>query len=234
MARVLQRSPRGRRNLRLSRNRPERNGHLSFREHVEEIMDQTTLAVVIGGFVVVLLAIVWLALQVRRSKGLRSHFGPEYDRLVEEKGSRRRAERELGMRERRVEHLPIRPLPRDVSNRFAQRWVDQQARFVDDPKKAVVEADRLVVEVMNERGYPTGDFEQRAADISVDHPKLVENYRAAHDITLREQRGQASTEDLRKAMIHYRELFRDLLDDTESQRANGRWTGESEQTARKR
>jgi hypothetical protein len=100
-----------------------------------------------------------------------------------------------------------------VSTRFAQKWNEQQARFVDEPKAAVVEADHLVEEVMKERGYPVGEFEQRAADISVDHPRLVENYRAAHEITLREQRGQASTEDLRAAMIYFRDLFRELLDE---------------------
>ena len=92
-------------------------------------------------------------------------------------------------------------------------WTDQQARFVDEPKAAVVEADRLVEEVMKERGYPVGEFDQRAADISVDHPKVVQNYRAAHEITLREQRGQASTDDLRNAMIYYRDLFRELLEE---------------------
>ena len=183
---------------------------------METLMDSMTpttwLAIAVG--VVVLLVVVWMIAQRQvRSKGLRSRFGPEYDRLIAEKGSARRAERELGERQRRVEHLPIKPLPRDVSTRYAQKWNEQQARFVEEPQAAVVEADHLVEEVMRERGYPVGDFEQRAADISVDHPRVVENYRAAHAIATREQSGQASTEDLRAAMLYYRDLFRELLEE---------------------
>ena len=178
-------------------------------------MNQTTVMVLILGLVVVVLAVAWMYFRRRRSNDLRTHFGPEYDRLIHEKGSQGRAEAELGKREERVKRFSIRPLPREASARFAKMWDDQQARFVDEPKAAVVEADHLVAEVMKERGYPVGEFDQRAADISVDHPRLVENYRAAHAITLREQRGQASTEDLRAAMIYYRDLFRELLDDLE-------------------
>jgi hypothetical protein len=184
-------------------------------------MNQTTAIVLIAGLVVVL-AIAWMYFRRKRSKDLHTHFGPEYDHLVHEKGSRGRAEAELGERERRVKRLTIRPLARDVSTRYAQKWNDQQARFVDEPKAAVVEADHLVEEVMKERGYPVGEFDQRAADISVDHPRLVENYRAAHEITLREQRGQASTEDLRSAMIYYRDLFRELLEEPEPLGATSR------------
>ena len=118
--------------------------------------------------------------------------------------------------------LSIRPLPRDVSARYALKWNEQQARFVDEPKAAVVGADHLVEEVMKERGYPVGEFEQQAADVSVDHPRVVENYRAAHEIALRDQRGQATTEDLRSAMIYYRDLFRELLDESEPMGATGR------------
>lgn len=204
-------------------------------------MDQTTMAVVIVGILVVL-GVVWLSIQLNRSRGLRKHFGPEYDRLVEERGSKRRAEAELGQREKRVNRLTLRPLPRDLSVRYAQKWNDQQARFVDEPEVAVREADRLVGEVMNERGYPVGDFEQRAADISVDHPRVVENYRAAHDITLRQQNGQASTEDLRNAMIYYRDLFRELLDENQPDVAprdsrdvrDPRWTDDQGRPARAR
>jgi hypothetical protein len=184
-------------------------------------MDQPTAIAVIAALIVVL-AIAWMYFRWQRTKTLRAQFGPEYDHLVHEKGNLTRAEAELAERERRVRHLPIRPLPRDVSIRYAQRWNDQQARFVDEPKAAVVEADHLVEEVMKERGYPVGEFEQRAADISVDHPHVVENYRAAHEITLREQRGQASTDDLRNAMIYYRDLFRDLLDEPELLRGTSR------------
>lgn len=177
-------------------------------------MNQTTAMVLILGLVVVL-AIAWMYFRRKRSNDLRAHFGPEYDRLIHERGSQGRAEAELGKREQRVKRFSIQPLPREVSARFAKMWNDQQARFVDEPKAAVVEADHLVAEVMKERGYPVGEFDQRAADISVDHPRLVANYRAAHEITVREQHGQASTEDLRAAMIYYRDLFRELLDDLE-------------------
>lgn len=178
-------------------------------------MNQTTAMVLIFGLVVVALAIAWMYFRHKRSKDLRTHFGPEYDRLIHERGSRGRAEAELGKREQRVKRLSIRPLPRDVSTRYVQKWNDQQARFVDEPKAAVIEADHLVEEVMRERGYPVGEFDQRAADVSVDHPRVVENYRAAHEIAMRDQRGQASTEDLRAAMIYYRDLFRELLDEPE-------------------
>jgi len=175
-------------------------------------MNQTPVYVLISGLVVVL-AIAWMYLRRKRSKALRAHYGPEYDRLLHESGSRGRAEAELDQREQRVKRLSIRPLPRDLSTRYVQMWNEQQARFVDEPKAAVVEADQLVVEVMKERGYPVGEFDQRVADISVGHPQMVENYRAAHEIALREERGQASTEDLRAAMIYYRGLFRELLDE---------------------
>jgi hypothetical protein len=177
-------------------------------------MSLTILMALILGAVVVL-AIAWMYFRQKRSKDLRTHFGPEYDRLVQEKGTQGRAETELGARESRMKKLTIRPLSREGSTRFAKLWTDQQSRFVDEPKAAVVEADHLVEQVMKERGYPVGEFDQRAADISVDHPRLVQNYRAAHEITLREQRGQASTEDLRAAMIYYRDLFRELLDERE-------------------
>jgi len=177
-------------------------------------MNQTTAMVLILGLLVAL-AIAWMYFRQRRSKDLRTHFGPEYDRLVHDKGSRGRAETELGKREERVKKLAIHPLPRDVSTRYIQKWNEQQTRFVDEPKAAVIEADHLVEQVMKERGYPVGEFDQRAADVSVDHPRVVENYRAAHEIALRDQRGLASTEDLRAAMIYYRDLFRELLDEPE-------------------
>lgn len=184
-------------------------------------MNLTTALVLLAGLLVVL-AIAWMFFRQKHSKDLRAHFGPEYDRLTHEKGSQGRAEAELDQREKRVSRLTLRPLPRDVSARYAQKWNEQQARFVDEPKAAVVEADHLVEEVMKERGYPVGEFEQRAADVSVDHPRLIENYRAAHEITLREQQGQASTEDLRAAMIYFRDLFRELLDEPEPVGATSR------------
>ncbi|HWQ53082.1 MAG TPA: hypothetical protein VN442_05320 [Bryobacteraceae bacterium] len=148
----------------------------------------------------------------RRSRRLRAHFGPEYDRLVSEHHDRHRAERELQMRAERVQRLEIRTLGREERERFIRAWRTQQERFVDDPKNAVVDADHLVNDVMRARGYPMADFEQRAADISVDYPHVVQNYRVARDIVGRFNRGEAGTEDLRKAMVCYRALFDELLD----------------------
>jgi hypothetical protein len=161
---------------------------------------------------VVIVAVVWLVLSRRRSDQLRERFGPEYDHALSKEGNARRAERVLEARAKRVEALHIRPLVPEDAARFDASWRGVQARFVDDPKGAVTEADRLVGEVMTARGYPVGDFEQRVADISVDHPDVVVNYRAAREIALLHARGQASTEDLRQAMVHYRSLFRDLLE----------------------
>jgi len=184
-------------------------------------MTQTTAIVLIVALVVVL-AIAWMYFRMQRSRTLQDHFGPEYDRLVRDKGNPARAETELAEREKRVKRLTIRPLPREATDRYSRMWNDQQSRFVDEPKAAVVEADRLVEEVMKERGYPVGEFDQKAADLSVDHPRVVENYRAAHEITLREQRGQATTDDLRNAMIYYRDLFRDLLEEPAPMRGTTR------------
>jgi hypothetical protein len=161
--------------------------------------------------------IAFVLMQKRRTDELRGKFGPEYERLVRQHGDTRHAESELADRVDRVRHLHITPLTPEYRNRFADAWRSDQARFVDDPKSAVVEADRLVADLMQVRGYPVGDFDQRAADVSVDHPHVVQNYRAAHDIAVRETRGEASTEDLRVAMVHYRALFEDLLDSTEAE-----------------
>jgi FtsZ-interacting cell division protein ZipA len=150
--------------------------------------------------------------QKERSKRLQSKFGPEYDRAVDHYGDQRKAEDDLLHRQQRIGKLHIRDLDRAEAERFADAWKAEQTRFVDAPKQAVANADRLVGDLMKARGYPVGDFEQRAADISVDHPVVVENYRSAHDIALRDSRGQASTEDLRQAMVHYRTLFEDLLE----------------------
>jgi len=173
----------------------------------------TSLLIVLAVVVVAIIAVVFVYTQKRRSERLRSRFGPEYDRMVEEGGNRRQAEAALEERAKRVEKFQIRSLTRDEHERFARAWREEQARFVDNPSEAVLNADRLVAEVMKARGYPVGDFEQRAADISVDHAAVVRNYRVAHDIALLDQRGDASTEDLRNAMVHYRELFIDLLEE---------------------
>ena len=149
----------------------------------------------------------------RRTAEFRERFGPEYDRTVKAAGSRRKAEAELSARQERRDKLDIVPLERDASQRYSEQWNDVQAQFVDSPVAAVASADALVTSVMADRGYPMDAFEQRAADISVDHPEIVENYRQAHRIRLRSDEGQASTEDLRQAMKHYRSLFDELLAD---------------------
>ena len=155
----------------------------------------------------------FLAWKFRTRKELRSRFGPEYDHLVRERGDVNRAEKELAYRARRVEKFHIRPLNSEESQRFAAEWRAAQARFVDEPRKAVAEADELVRGAMRARGYPTADdFDQLAADLSVDHPVVVDNYRAAHAIATRDAREPVNTEDLRIAMQHYRALFEDLLD----------------------
>jgi hypothetical protein len=167
------------------------------------------IVIAVAAAVVILLAIMWAASRKQRTSRLREGFGPEYDRTVDEAGSRRRAESELTEREKRHEELDIRPLSAGARDRFADRWHTVQERFVDDPNGALRDAHSLVVEVMSERGYPTDDFEQRANDISVDHPHVVENYRSAHAIT---KQGDADTEDQRRAMVHYRGLFEELLE----------------------
>src|SRR5919204_2766720 len=159
----------------------------------------------------VVLGVVAAALRAQRSRRLQAGFGPEYDRTVEHAGGRRAAERELADRQKRHEALEIRPLSPQARERYLLAWQETQARFVDDPSGAVIEADALVQQVMKERGYPTDDFEQRAADISVEHPELVERYRTAHGIAESNERGQASTEDLRQSVRHYRALFDELL-----------------------
>ena len=173
----------------------------------------TQNAWIIVGIVVVALLVVGAIMWSRRrhSEHLREHFGPEYDRAVEAKGGRSKAEAELADREKRVAKLDIRPLERAERREFSARWDDVQARFVDDPPRAVAFADALLGDVMKARGYPVSDFDQRAGDISVDHPVVVDHYHKAHDIAVRQERGQASTEDLRQAMIHYRALFDNLV-----------------------
>jgi hypothetical protein len=173
-------------------------------------MDPRTVWMIVGVAAAVAV-VLWFVWERRRHVQLRKRFGPEYDRTVHETGSERRAEAELDARARRVARLQIRTLDEADALRFAEAWRVLQIRFVDEPSAAIAEADRLVGEVMTARGYPLGDFDQRAADISVDHPRVVANYRAARDIARRQGRGEASTEDLRQAVIHYRALFEDLL-----------------------
>ena len=175
-------------------------------------MDTWLWIVIIAAVIVLLLVAAWAAMRSRRTSQLREGFGPEYDRTIEEEGSRRRAEAELAERQKRRDELDIRPLAPAARDRYLERWRVTQERFVDDPGGATTDADTLVSEVMRERGYPVDDFEQRAADISVDHPHLVENYRAAQRISEANDSGQASTEDLRQALVHYRSLFEELLE----------------------
>ncbi len=178
-------------------------------------MDQRTLVVVIVAVIIIVAIAVlgWLYSRRRRTRLLQQRFGPEYDRVVRQEGNQRKAEGVLEFRAQRRKEFQIRPLERMQRGAFADRWTAVQSRFVDDPHGAVTDADQLINEVMAARGYPMADFDQRAADISVDHPRVVENYRVAHHIALRHDRGEASTEDLRKAMVHYRSLFEELLED---------------------
>lgn len=172
----------------------------------------TQIAIIVAVIVVIVGAVVYF-LQRRRSERLRRHFGPEYDRAVAERGDRRHGEALLQERTERVKKFHIRSLTPEDKARFTEQWDRVQAHFVDAPAGAVAEADQLLGDIMATCGYPMGDFEQRAADISVDHPIVTQNYRAAHDIALRQAKGQASTEDLRRAMIHYRALFDDLVNE---------------------
>jgi hypothetical protein len=181
-------------------------------------MDNTTLIVVVAVAVLALIAVVWMVMQQRQRAHLKDRFGPEYEQALRKHPDARAAERELADRERRVATFDIKPLTREDAARFFDAWRLIQSRFVDDPKGAVVDADRLVDEVMRMRGYPIADFEQRAADISVDHPRVVSNYRSARVIAGRNTRGETNTEELRQALVHYRELFAELLEIREEAR----------------
>lgn len=168
---------------------------------------------VLVAVVVVLLAIIAvLVARQQRSRKLKADFGPEYNRVVGERGDQRSAEKELAGRRKRLSEFEIKPLPPADRERYVERWGAAQRKFVDEPDAAVTEAHLLVQQVMHDRGYPVDeDFQQRAADLSLDHPDVVENYRAANSISLRAQQGQADTEQLRQAMVHFRALFDDLL-----------------------
>ena len=176
------------------------------------VMDPKLIVLAVA--VVLIIAVsAWLYLRKRRSTtaGLRQRFGPEYERAVREHGSERKAEAKLTDREKRIEKLNIRDLNPMERERFSEQWKSVQSHFVDSPKGALTEGDDLVSSLMKTRGYPTSDFDQRANDISVDHPQVVENYRSAHEIAMRVGKDQATTEDLRTAMIHYRSLFEELV-----------------------
>jgi hypothetical protein len=176
------------------------------------------IGIVVVAAIVLPIVLIILA-KAQKSRRLRTRFGPEYKRAVQETGSAARGEERLAKLEQRVERFNIRPLPAADRSRFAESWRLVQAKFVDAPEGALAEGDHLVREVMTARGYPVVDFEQQAADLSVNHPLVVEHYRAGHAIALRHAEGKASTEDLRQAMIHYRKLFDDLIGESEAARA---------------
>ena len=147
----------------------------------------------------------------RRSERLQDHFGPEYDHTVQTMGDEKKAQTELDERQKHVEAFDIRPLSVSERERYLADWAAVQSKFVDEPGQAIVDADHLIIEVMQVRAYPVSDFEQRAADISVSYPALVSNYRAARQIAIKNEQHQADTEELRQAMIYYRSLFEELL-----------------------
>jgi hypothetical protein len=184
------------------------------------VMNTNTM--IVTAIVVVAIAFVALLVFLRNRKTvkLRRRFGPEYARTVEESSGKVAAEAQLHDREKRVAEFAVQPLGPGDRERFSASWSTVQSEFVDNPKRAVAHADELLGDVMAARGFPVSDFEQRAADLSVDHSAVVQNYRAAHDIALREGRGEAGTEDLRQAMIHYRALFDELASDAAPARAN--------------
>jgi hypothetical protein len=177
-------------------------------------MGTAFVVLVVSVAVLVVVAIAGFALmrsQKKRSEQLQEKFGPEYGRALGQSGSKRDAEAQLRERQDRVEQLHLRELGTDERVRLSRAWATTQARFVDEPPAAIAEAQSLVDEAMSARGYPMGDFAQRTADISVDHPNVVSNYRAARAIADQSEGGQADTESLRQAMVHYRALFDDLL-----------------------
>jgi hypothetical protein len=182
---------------------------------MEGIMTNTSwamVAILIVAALVLGALVAWLVLNTRRTRALRQQFGPEYQHTMDDLGDRRKAEAELASRRARVEAYHIRSLTREERDRYLGEWHSIQEAFVDSPAAAIDRADKLVTEVMRQRGYPMADFDQRAADLSVDHPQVVNTYRAARAVARRSQSGAADTEDLRKATIYYRDLVDDLLE----------------------
>ena len=180
-------------------------------------MDTNALLITVIAAVAIIALVAWLILRDRRRTHLRQRFGPEYERTVINEGDRERAERELLRREKRAKSFDIRPLSQGERSHFAEGWRRIQANFVDSPALSLDEAEQLVTRLMETRGYPMANFEQMAADISVDHPRVVENFRAAREISVRTHSGVVSTEAQRQAMIHYRALFEDLLESSSQQ-----------------
>lgn len=176
-------------------------------------MDTNTQLIIVVAVIAIVVLIVALTMtsRKRQTSGLKKQFGSEYEHAVHEYGDPHKAETNLQARQKRVDTFDIHPLTVGDRDRFAEQWRQTQAHFVDAPQQAVTDADSLVKQVMQKRGYPVGDFEQQAADISVDHASVGTHYRMAHDIALKQETGKATTEDLRQAMVHYRALFDDLL-----------------------
>lgn len=176
-------------------------------------MESQTLTVVILVAVALLAGVtVWALMRRQRSEQLKQRFGPEYERTLQTAGTLSEAEKALADRAARVDRFKLRPLSRDQADAFSREWKRVQATFVDDPDRAVGDADNLVTQVMAARGYPIEDFDRRAEDVSVDHPNVVENYRVGRALVLRRKRGEAGTEELRQAVVNYRALFDDLLE----------------------
>ena len=175
-------------------------------------MSTLLVVLIIIAAIIILAAVGWTMYRKKRSRELRTRFGPEYDRAFRQYGESAKAEDALLARQRRMEKVSIRPLTDAERERFANSWNGIQSRFVDDPSGTIRQADQLVADVMVARGYPMSDFNRRAEDISVDHPHVVSNYRTAHEIAQADETGQASTEDLRKAVVCYRMLFDELLE----------------------
>jgi hypothetical protein len=175
-------------------------------------MTVTEIAAIIAGAVVIAIVVVWYLLKQNRTKKLRAQFGPEYDLAVRRFGDRTKAEQDLVGRQKRMEKIAIRPLPDAIRDQFAAAWHRIQSAFVDDPPGSIREADRLVCDLMQARGYPVEDFEHRAAVLSVDHPLVIRNYRAAHAVAVRLNNGEIDTEDLRQGLVYYRDLFDELLE----------------------
>jgi len=172
----------------------------------------TSAIILIVALLVVLAVVAWILYQQQRRKALRARFGPEYSHVVRQYGNESRAADALAARERRMEKIHIRSLSHEDHQRFLDQWQTVQRDFVDDPAASTERADELVCDVMRARGYPMSDFEHRAEDISVDHPHVVQKFRSAHAIAERHKRGEAGTEDLRQALVYYRDLFDDLLE----------------------
>ena len=182
-------------------------------------MDAWMWIVLAVAVVALIAAIAWMASTHHRTSELRDTFGSEYDRTLEGADGRRDAETDLRERRERHDELDIRPLSAAARDRYASTWTQVQSRFVDDPAMALRDADVLVVQVMGDRGYPTDRFEDRADVVSVDHPEVIEHYRAGHRLSELSDAGGASTEDQRQALVHYRAIFDELLEDGQGDRS---------------